>query len=224
MKYFIEDTTLTNIADAVREKEESTRPIPVVELADRIRDIQSGAQLAVTLNEDGTQNLSILDDGKVFDLPALTDDADATPEDVAEGKVFYAKGYRRVGEFVPETPVPVLLWTNENRSSNGGFAAQTVTVAGDEYDAYLIQLTAWTGSADGDHSWGETVVSKNNVIHTLSCTGRYTYGIAFRTATANGNSIAFGEGFTCAVSAGAGVAKNSSSAIPTRIWGVKFTL
>ena len=61
MKYFIEDTTLTNIADAVREKEESTQPIPVVELAERIRDIQTGSTVGKQLNDDGTQNVFVDD-------------------------------------------------------------------------------------------------------------------------------------------------------------------
>lgn len=59
--------------------------------------VSGGAKLAATYNEDGTQNLIIADNGTVLDLVSLTADADATAEDVAEGKIFYAQGYRRIG-------------------------------------------------------------------------------------------------------------------------------
>ena len=42
MKYFIEDTTLRGIADAIREKEGTTEPIPTPDMENRIRAIQSG--------------------------------------------------------------------------------------------------------------------------------------------------------------------------------------
>lgn len=44
-KYTINDTTLTGIADAIRTKEETTEPIPVADMAQRILAIETGAKL-----------------------------------------------------------------------------------------------------------------------------------------------------------------------------------
>lgn len=42
-KVFIEETTLTAIGDAIREKEETTELIPVLDMAARIKAIESGS-------------------------------------------------------------------------------------------------------------------------------------------------------------------------------------
>ena len=41
-KVFIEETTLTNIGNAIREKEGSTDLIPVTDMSTRIANIQAG--------------------------------------------------------------------------------------------------------------------------------------------------------------------------------------
>ena len=45
MKYFIEDTTLTGVADAIREKEDSSTAIPVSSFASRISAIDTQEDL-----------------------------------------------------------------------------------------------------------------------------------------------------------------------------------
>ena len=41
-KVFIEETTLTAIGDAIREKEGTAELVPVLDMADRIKAIESG--------------------------------------------------------------------------------------------------------------------------------------------------------------------------------------
>ena len=102
---------------------------------------------------------------------------------------------------------PVLLWTNASPTSS--FVAQTVSFDG-EYGGYLVEVRASAG--------------KNNTSIGFVAISSPTYVIANgggRAITnATSNSIVFGTG---------GYEDNFKAAynghgIPTRIWGVKFTL
>lgn len=99
----------------------------------------------------------------------------------------------------------VLLWTNASPTS--AFAAQSVSVAGADYDGYLVENKANTSSNDRV----VTYVPKNKV------TILYNYYPASYTrrsiTTANDTTLTFTS-----------AASGDSTCIPTRIWGVKFTL
>ena len=105
-----------------------------------------GAKIGVTLNEDGTQNLFLTDNNTVLNLLAGTEDATATPADVASGKTFYAQGQKKTGTATMEPAVtePVLLWTNTN--PNAEFAAQTLQLDMSNYGGALIEA--------GSLNWG----------------------------------------------------------------------
>ena len=113
---------------------------------------------------------------------------------------------------------PVLLWTNASPTSD--FVAQTISVDGADYDGYLVEIH-WS-RADGAHKGvayvpigtaKATVAAHNNESGTLNTA-------AFRAVeSATKNSISFGIG-----ASGPGRLENNYYAIPTRIWGVKFTL
>ena len=111
---------------------------------------------------------------------------------------------------------PVLLWTNASPTSK--FAAQTVNVA-TGYDAYLIEIAASTSVQDAKAIiYAETGVSTVLSVFgdtTLTYNGQGYY----RSATCNSGSIVFSTGFIYYY-------ENPQPlwAIPTRIWGVKFTL
>lgn len=167
-----------------------------------------GAKIGVTLNEDDTQNLFITDNNTVLNLLVGTEDATATPADVISGKTFYAQGQKKNGTAVSYEPV--LLWTNPDRTKT--FAAQTLTVASG-YSAYLIEIWPWINSTSVD-------------LLTITYVPLGTNGTAYGGRASNyreiseaaDGSIVFGNGHS------AGQNASGKWAVPTRIWGVKFTL
>ena len=250
MKYFIEDTTLTNIADAVREKEESTQPIPVVELAERIRDIQTGSTVGKQLNDDGTQNVFVddtkgdtIDTGRPIasvkyngvdvalvggsgeiDITAdgtydVSKYATANVDVVSLGtKTITANGTHDVAKYasamVNVMSAPELIWENAS-PSDVGESNFTYYFSGD-WDAYFVENEASIYFSDSER-------------HIDFITG------------ANGNSggpnkelIAYRDGDITDQRAVYEMTRNSltfrsyhglsASCVPTRIWGVKFTL
>lgn len=67
-QYLIEDTTLTAIGDAIREKEGSTEVIPVPDMAARIGAITTGGvanAYSITVSGSGTNTLTITDSNLV---------------------------------------------------------------------------------------------------------------------------------------------------------------
>lgn len=117
------------------------------------------------------------------------------------------------GVDVPLDVAPVLLWTNASPTSS--FSPQTITFTEGGFASYLVEIR-YSGSADtrwvGVIPLGTTVSTSNGV---------YGYAgasfVARYCGNATENSIQFAEGKV-------GSSVNSSYAIPTRIWGVKFTL
>lgn len=186
-----------------------------------------GAKIATTLNEDGTQNIYISDDAEtVIDLKSLTKDATATAEDVASGKTFYAQGTKYTGTGAGN---PVLLWS-QTYTNGMSWGAQTVSISGTGYDAYLVELTF--GRINNDTSYntatnihylpfGEWAGDKNT--SKMLGVGTITSGSSW---CSNARSIlkcsTEGIQFARGMSGYSGV--SDYCAIPTRIWGIKFTL
>lgn len=222
MKYFIEDTTLTNIADAVREKEESAQRIPVLELAGRIRDIQTGSTVGKQLNNDGTQNVFVDDTkGDTIDTGRPIASVKYNGVDVAlvggSGEIpITANGTYDVKKYasanVNVQSAPVLLWTNASPASN--FAAQTITVPV-AYDGYLVEVRR-TRSQGTESDHAISFINADGKWYKVS-SGTYDnatkgYEPESRSVRANGNSLQFLA------------AIQDYNAIPARIWGVKFTI
>lgn len=179
-----------------------------------------GAKIGVTLNEDGTQNLFLTDNNTVLNLLTGTEDATATPADVASGKTFYAQGQKKTGTATME---PVLLWTNTN--PNAEFAAQTLQLDMSSYGSALIE----TGSLQSDINVDKFInyVRKQNGYQGLgsvrpgngtstSYSCGTTYGM--RDVIVSDTGLQFMDGYYY------NGTKSNKFVIPTRIWGVKFTL
>lgn len=172
-----------------------------------------GAKIGVTLNEDGTQNLFLTDNNTVLDLLVGTEDATATPADVASGKTFYAQGQKKTGSAVTE---PVLLWTNESPTS--AFKAQTLTFAG-EWSAFLVEAKPTNSSSKAPNVTYLDVATPPAVI---AVGGGPTDYLAWsrQIVAVTMNSIQFGSSYA----SGAYAQPGGYYCVPTRIWGVKFTL
>lgn len=227
MKYFIEDTTLTNIADAVREKEESTQPIPVVELAGRIRDIQTGSTVGKQLNDDGTQNVFVDDTkGDTIDTgkPIASVKYNGVEMDLVGGSgeiPITANGTYDVKKYASASvnvqSAPVLLWTNASPTSN--FSAQTVNLSGAAYSGYIVECKDFTKQTYMDSSIGFAYLRMGKVGICVSRVGGSDYGRARPVSSVTTSGITFGNGYS-----GGGVYPDAQYCIPLRIWGVKFTL
>ena len=117
---------------------------------------------------------------------------------------------------------PVLLWTNASPTS--AFAAQAVSVSS-AYDGYLIECRA----INSESNMKSIVYLPNGTAGAVGCVWvDTTYDInpcaAERLATIASGKITFsGNGRYKGAASGAW-ATSTSYAIPTRIWGVKFTL
>lgn len=178
-----------------------------------------GAKIGVTLNEDGTQNLFLTDNNTVLNLLAGTEDATATSADVASGKTFYAQGQKKTGAAVTE---PVLLWTNTN--PNAEFAPQTIALDMSGYGGALIETGSLQASVNVDKSIN--YVRKQSGYQAIGSvragqdtTSGYSSGHSYgsRDVIVSDTGMQFMNGY---------ISNNkvNGAMIPTRIWGVKFTL
>ena len=186
-----------------------------------------GAKIGVTLNEDGTQNLFLTDNNTVLNLLVGTEDATATPADVASGKTFYAQGQKKTGTATMEPAVtePVLLWTNTN--PNAEFAAQTLQLDMSNYGGALIEA--------GSLNWGVIDANAKTINYVRKQDGYQGLG-SVRAGTISSGSYSKGTsyGMRDVIVSDAGLqfmngyqdngTQNNARIIPTRIWGVKFTL
>lgn len=112
---------------------------------------------------------------------------------------------------------PVLLWTNASPANS--FAAQTVNLP-TGYDAHLVELRVSTGTGGTDTTLGISYVPFSNSSRILSSSlfEGDASKVSKRTITSSQDgSITFGEGASSA-------ANVNTFGIPTRIWGIKFTL
>lgn len=178
-----------------------------------------GAKIGVTLNEDGTQNLFLTDNNTVLDLLVGTEDATATPADVASGKTFYAQGQKKTGTAVTE---PVLLWTNAN--PNAEFAPQTIALDMSSYGGALIETGSMQAGVNVDKSInyvrkqsGYQAIGSVRAGH--DTTSGYSSGHSYgsRDVIVSDTGMQFMDGYN-------NNNKVNGGMIPTRIWGVKFTL
>lgn len=178
-----------------------------------------GAKIGVTLNEDDTQNLFITDNNTVLNLLVGTEDATATPADVASGKTFYAQGQKKTGAAVTE---PVLLWTNTN--PNAEFAPQTIALDMSGYGGALIETGSLQASINVDKSIN--YVRKQSGYQAIGSvragqdiTSGYSSGHSYgsRDVIVSDTGMQFLNAYTSNN-------KVNAYVIPTRIWGVKFTL
>lgn len=120
---------------------------------------------------------------------------------------------------------PVLLWTNASPKSY--FAPQTITVA-TGYDAYLVEYYEYcdSGSTAGgaDMYYIEYVpfyTPSGAVTRALMAYGNPTYAYGRFLGTVKGGSIQFSSAFRVKYASGVDM---NGHVIPTRIWGVKFTV
>lgn len=114
---------------------------------------------------------------------------------------------------------PVLLWTNGSPTSN--FNAQTLSINGAEYDGYIVEIR-WNNAVNG---YGCAYIPFSTtpcavVAHRNASSGSVLDECAIREVkSASKSNIVFGNGLN-----GASRVELAGAGIPTRIWGVKFTL
>lgn len=117
----------------------------------------------------------------------------------------------------PDAPVP--LWTNASPTSF--FSGQTVTLGGD-YDGFIIEAK-YSASAANTVTHYKNIVfagTVGGVIAASKGTSINSGTVTLRPITeVTRNSISFGDGRNEGASYAA-----PQLCIPTRIWGVKFTL
>ena len=195
-----------------------------------------GAKIGVTLNEDGTQNVLLSDNGTVLDLAAGTADATATNEDVLEGKTFYAGGLKKTGTFV--VPGPVLLWTNPDPSV--AFPAQTISLDLSEYSGILVNAfnakTAASQTFPGDglsapqyfekgkEYPSETQPNKRNGLACIRSNTGGVYPNPMNSAQYVRGIAVTDTGVTFTKAIYPNNASGNDACVPYRIWGVKVTL
>ena len=135
-------------------------------------------------------------------------------------------GGKKVENIINEIIEPVLLWTNSSPTSI--FNPQTVNVSGDEYEAYLVEVCG--DVQNSTKRYGVSLVEKSSggqVVGSMGDYGGGTYDLTSfsnRYVTVSGNSIVFSTGYNASVKPSFSVTSHARYAVPTRIWGVKFTL
>lgn len=136
-EYLIQDTTLTAIGDAIREKEESSDPIPVSEIASRIVAIETGVTVQRKTGTFTTSGHSFaVDVGFRPDLVLLH----AGEDDGGGNKMHTAAAFYEDTRDIPGVQAQL--------SSNNGF-----------YIFYILQADyGFSGNAwkvDNNWSWNE---------------------------------------------------------------------
>lgn len=113
---------------------------------------------------------------------------------------------------------PVLLWTNPD--SSVGFAAQTINVSGG-YSAFIIECKSRTTD---NQQLGKAFfnIGSTGVVSPTSPESSEYYSYFREVMSTTSTSIEFGTGGY--FHSGTGRHTNFTYAVPTRIWGVKFTL
>lgn len=121
-------------------------------------------------------------------------------------------------EEITEIVEPDLLWTNPNPTS--AFTAQTVSLP-TGYSAYLVEYK----NAYGGSLFGIAYLPFNATVSVAGSNELYDgwpFGFGRLITSCTDGSIAFAIGFRWL--ARNSVEQNNNYGIPTRIWGVKYTL
>lgn len=141
-----------------------------------------------------------------FTLPA---NMELNTEPYADG----SWGLADEADVVPETYFPQLLWTNASPTS--AFGAQTISVSGEGFSAYIIECNFNTTY----HSkYGKGLVNIGDYVAVAICHVADGLPVTRTISGTTNNSVQFGVG-----RGSTGNAVNDTG-VPTRIWGVKFTL
>lgn len=128
------------------------------------------------------------------------------------------------------TEAPVLLWTNASPTSS--FSAQTVTLP-TGYDAFMVEYRysttiEWYGITYLPHSTAYQASFCGTYCDQTGSTSDYGYAAGRRINSCSDGSIYFDFGWTGAARCRDNYSWSGSTTwtagIPTRIWGVKFTL
>lgn len=115
---------------------------------------------------------------------------------------------------VVENVEPVLLWTNTNPTAT--FNPQTVSFDGSEYGGYIIEIKYYATTNYFQQFYMPNNGVKNQLCLTNDVSSIYA-NIAKRFVIPNSANVVFESGLN-------GSNVDQKYGVPTRIWGVKFTL
>lgn len=120
-------------------------------------------------------------------------------------------GGKKVENIINEIVEPVLLWTNPNPRNT--FSPQTINVNGAEYSSYLIEVRF----SDSDGNTGVSLIPIGGKGACITPNSNFVAPYASRAVlSTNANSIQFGAGMAYST--------DNTKGIPTRVWGVKYTV
>lgn len=113
---------------------------------------------------------------------------------------------------------PELLW--ENASPTSAFSPQTVSISGGSYEAYIVEIRSSTSSESVAKSF---IYKDHSTKQIIGLTGTAVENTA-QNPTVTRRIVGDVTDTTIEFENGMSTSANTNLAIPTRIWGVKFTL
>lgn len=189
-KYVIDDSTLTGIADAIRTKEETSDPIPVEEMAERIGAIETGVTLPTLSNPASPSEIlngyeAIGEDGSVIEGEALATASTATAADIMSGKTAYnSAGELLTGTAVKGAEIITLTGTIETLTSASGSKTFSFKTGYKKIFAYVYNSSVDATNTPAYSGYRSTFVyDADNSLNNISMTSSTGMNVSYSRTT-----------------------------------------